>query len=68
MYNQEMLKNLFKSLGVKINFAYRIKKDCFHAVLTDKKDFILGNIIYVWNGEIISKKQWYENYEKSLDI
>ena len=67
MYNKENVKKLFNAMGIKVGFGVIINDNCFEVAAIDKNDFVIGNHIYIWLGEIISKKQFYENYKRLFD-
>lgn len=60
MYNKENIKNLFKSAGIKIEFDMEIQENCFVIKV------LKGNNIYIWNNEIVSKNNFYDNYLKKV--
>ena len=50
MYNKKNIKNLFNSVGIRVEFEMEIQENCFVAKVSKK------NNIYIWNNEIVSKK------------
>ena len=60
MYNKKNIKNLFNSVGIRVEFEMEIQENCFVAKVSKK------NNIYIWNNEIVSKKDFYNNYLKKV--
>lgn len=65
MYTKDNLKQLFKALGVKINFGWNeINEDCFEMVLTDREDLCISKSVYIWKGQIVTKNTFYNNLQE----
>lgn len=60
MYNKELIKDLFKQIGIKIEIEETKNINGFCLKVDNGKN------VYFWDNEIVSKKDFEENIKKVL--